>query len=78
MGEHFGKVGAHLDRAVGAYNETVGSLENRVLVSARRFQELGVAGGDRIEEIPLVERATRKLRAPETANLEVVAGIVRR
>lgn len=78
MGEHFGKVGAHLDRAVGAYNETVGSLENRVLVSARRFQELGVAGGDGIEEIPVVERATRKLRVPENASLEVVAGFVRR
>ncbi len=81
MGEHFGKVGAHLDRAVGAYNETVGSLESRVLVSARRFQELGAAAGDEIEEIPVVERATRKLQPPanpEGASLEVVAGLARR
>ena len=64
MGEHFGKVGTHLDRAVGAYNDTVGSLESRVLVSARRFQELGAAGSTEIEEVSVVERATRKLNAP--------------
>ncbi len=64
MGEHFGKVGTHLDRAVGAYNDTVGSLESRVLVSARRFEELGAAGSAEIEEVSVVERAARKLNAP--------------
>ncbi len=64
MADHFGKVGTHLDRAVGAYNDTVGSLESRVLVSARRFQELGAAGSAEIEEVSVVERATRKINAP--------------
>jgi DNA recombination protein RmuC len=64
MSEHFGRVGTHLDRAVGSYNDTVGSLESRVLVSARRFQELGAAGSGEIGEVPVVERAARKLHAP--------------
>ncbi|MCL2454095.1 MAG: DNA recombination protein RmuC [Micrococcales bacterium] len=42
MGGHLSKLGRALDSAAGAYNETVGSLERRVLVSARRFQALGV------------------------------------
>jgi DNA recombination protein RmuC len=40
MGGHLGKLGRSLDSAVGAYNQTVGSWESRVLVAARRFEEL--------------------------------------
>jgi DNA recombination protein RmuC len=43
MGEHLGKVGAGLQGAVSAYNKAVGSLESRVLVSARKLAELGVS-----------------------------------
>ena len=40
--EHLARLGAALGSAVGRYNETVGSYERSVLVSARRFSELGV------------------------------------
>lgn len=42
LGGHLARLGRSLDGAAQAYNQTVGSLETRVLVSARRFAELGV------------------------------------
>ncbi|HEX6614788.1 MAG TPA: DNA recombination protein RmuC [Gemmatimonadales bacterium] len=64
MAEHFDALGRALDRSVDAYNRAVGSLEGRVLVSARRFRELGVSG-DELAELPGVEHAVRGLQAPE-------------
>jgi DNA recombination protein RmuC len=40
MSEHFGRVGTSLKGAVDNYNKAMASLETRVLVSARRFEEL--------------------------------------
>ena len=39
--EHYGKVGKAIERATESYNQSVGSLESRVLVSARKFKENG-------------------------------------
>ena len=46
MSGHLDRLGRSLAGSVSAYNRAVGSLENRVLVSARRFGELGVATDD--------------------------------
>ncbi len=48
MSGHLDRLGRSLTGAVSAYNRAVGSLENRVLVSARRFHDLGV-GGEQLE-----------------------------
>ena len=58
---HIAGVGTSLDRAVESYNQAVGSLENRVLVSARRFSELGAAVAEDIPELEPVETTSRTL-----------------
>jgi DNA recombination protein RmuC len=64
MGEHFNKVGLNLGRAVEAYNSAVGSLESRVMVSARRFAELKTAPlGVEIATLEPVEKNVRGLQS---------------
>jgi DNA recombination protein RmuC len=63
--DHFEKVGASLGRAVSAYNEATGSLESRVLPAARRFRDLGAAGGDEIPALDGVDIQARELSAAE-------------
>jgi DNA anti-recombination protein RmuC len=64
MGRHIDEVGQALSTATRAYNRTVGSLESRVLVSARRLAELGVVDGEVAAPRP-VDEATRALSAAE-------------
>jgi DNA recombination protein RmuC len=58
---HLGAVGKDLDRAVDSYNKAVGSLESRVLVSARRFPELGAASVLQMPEPAQIETTSRTL-----------------
>src|SRR6476620_4020376 len=69
LATHFDDVRRGLDKAVDAYNRSVGSLETRVLVAARRFRELGAAHGEEIPEVQVVDKATRELQAPEIRGL---------
>lgn len=62
---HLDSVGKGLDRAVDSYNRAVGSLESRVMVSARKLRELGAATGDEIEEPVPVDKVSRNLQLPE-------------
>lgn len=64
LGEHLDRVGRALGSAVTAYNRTVGSLEARVLVSARRLRELKVVE-DELDVPKQVDAMTRPLSAPE-------------
>ncbi len=64
MGTHVDKLGRALGSAVKAYNSTVGSLETRVMVQARRFRDLGVTD-DELAELTAVEEPLRQVGAPE-------------
>lgn len=66
VAEHWHDMGRHLGNTIGAYNKAVGSLETRVLVSARKFRELRAASDDKeIRDLAPVDSATRALQAQE-------------
>ena len=70
MGRHLDRLGKSLATAVGSYNRAIGSLETRVLVSARRFAEMQVSDEELTAPEPVSE-APRPLTAAEL--MEVVA-----
>jgi DNA recombination protein RmuC len=63
MVAHINALGRDLARCVGTYNKTVGSLERRVLVSARKLADLGVGlkGAPRAMEVCAVESIPRRM-----------------
>lgn len=66
MGGHLEQVGRSLNKSVESYNKAVGTLESRVLVTARKFQDLEAAtSGLEIEPLVPVEQIARTLQAPE-------------
>ncbi len=69
LGRHLDKVGKSLTTAVGAYNLAVGTMESRVLVSARRLASLGVVDAELAGPAPVLETA-RLLSAPELVTSE--------
>ena len=58
---HLEAAGKGLDRAVECYNKAIGTLESRVMVSARKFGELGAAVTEEIPEIEPIETTARTL-----------------
>ncbi len=65
MGGHLDKVGRSLKGAVDAYNSAIGSIESRVLVTARQFEDIGVAR----EQLPVVRPVTHVPRPLTAAEL---------
>jgi len=71
LAEHFDGVGRSLSRAVQAYNGAVGTLESRVLVTARRLKDKGVSVSAAAEfaEPEAIDHTPRPLGAPELVGL---------
>nr|WP_243689437.1 DNA recombination protein RmuC [Geotalea toluenoxydans] len=62
---HFSDMRKGLERAVESYNKAVGSMETRVLVTARRFKELGASTGKDIDRVEELDKIPRNLELPE-------------
>jgi len=62
---YFADIGRGLDRALESYNKGVGSLEARVLVTARKFKERGAIAGEEIETLEPIDKAARALSLDE-------------
>jgi DNA recombination protein RmuC len=76
LGKHVDGVGRALGNAVSTYNRAVGALESRVLVSARKLNELGVVDAS-LESPRPIEETVRSLSAPDLivdSAPELVAG----
>jgi len=63
--EHMAKIGKSLGDSVRIYNEAVGSLESRVLVTGRKFRALGGLAEEEIQALAPIERIPREISAPE-------------
>jgi DNA recombination protein RmuC len=61
---HLSGLGDRLGGAVDAYNSAMRSLESRVLVTARKFRELGTGGESEIEVLGPTEKVVRQLDIP--------------
>ncbi len=62
---YFAEIGKGLDRALESYNKGVGSLEARVLVTARKFKERGAISGEEIETVEPLDKTARALSLDE-------------
>ncbi len=61
MWEHLENLRASIDKAVDAWNRTVGSLEHQVLPSVRRFRDLKATTAEDIPALGEIERTTQAL-----------------
>ena len=79
LATHWSEVGDKLEKAVGAYNRSVGALETRVLVSARKFVDLKAATLDdgELEAPKPIETLPRPLVAPELTSREAAVAAAR-
>lgn len=64
MGEHFDKLGRSINSTVTNYNKAVGTLESRVMVTARKFNDLQVSDKD-LPQLATVDGSTRDVVVPE-------------
>lgn len=76
--EHIDKIGKSLGTTVNHFNSAVGTLDSRVMVSARKFEELGAAPEQtRLTDAQPCEKIVRdvKTTAPAISTSEIEAAV---
>ena len=74
LADHFSKLGRSLGNAVEAYNNAVGSLETRVLITARKFEDLkATPEAATIPNLEPVDQTPRNLQASGAGSLPAAA-----
>jgi DNA recombination protein RmuC len=68
LAEHLAEVGGALNKGVTAYNKAIGSLEARVLPSARKFKDLGIGSEKDIPKLEALEQAPRPVPEVNDSN----------
>ena len=74
MTGHLAKVGRSLDSSVAAFNDAVGSLQSRVMVTARKFEDLGLTAAQ-LDDVEQLTRRARTLEDSDTADLPAPADV---
>ncbi len=67
FGEHIAKLGRNLEGAVGAYNKTIGSVEQMILPAMRKLKDIQNESKE-VPEMVAIEQTTRIISAPELLN----------
>jgi len=65
LNQHFTQMGKNLERSVDSYNKGMASLDSRVLVSARKFKELGAGSSKEIEPVEQIDKLPHSPQLPE-------------
>jgi len=68
MGQHINNLGRDIERSTHTYNKVVGSLERRVLSSARKFKDLGITQKDQNKTLSVtpIDSNTRTLNLDDS------------
>jgi len=69
LAEHFENVGKSLAKAVAAYNGAVGTLETRVIVTARRLKDKGITAAEELPDLETIDQIPRPIGAPQLTGL---------
>ncbi len=83
LAEHFSKLGRSLGNAVEQYNSAIGSFETRVLITARKFEELKatpetatIVHLEPVDQIPRSSQSTASHQTPLTLNPDSTADLL--